>query len=335
MISIARRDRPFSHVFGTTVLIPRSCWAAQVFPTLLRLQNCEVATPQDSHDITLNLQGPVQEFMVEQDLERGCVFVSGVSKEGRYRIQIQAIEKTIQFRILRAPVGHPIFPHQNLHFPILGTSHIPVPLQRERLSLGSHRSQDWERVWQRLDLNEILPILFHLSQWIPRIAKPVSEEMQNLLEKGWEPFLRVAFSGILHPRVIDDDHQGILSKKTVDPNDSPCALFPEIQKRIRRMFLLQSGSTIELLPFSHFPFGRLIGAHLNGIGTLDFEWSKFVPRRCIIRPSQDACVRLRCPKPYSTFRIRTDRSEKGRIESQDNELELAASKTYWIDRFEK
>ena len=115
---------------------------------------------------------------MQQDLEKGEVVITGKTVEGYKRHAIQR-----------------------------GT----IPPHIERLSLGSHKWLDWEMVKRRGDLCDILPVWFRLGQMVPRDGKMNFPSDFDKLDVV--PFLEMVFhayfSGILVPRLFDEDHQGI------------------------------------------------------------------------------------------------------------------------------
>ena len=239
--------RPFSHQPGIECLLPRTCWSVQAFPTRLFLRDRQKAMSSAAIEIPLHLHGPVREFTVLQDLEKGCVFIWGIAKEGHFRLRLQAGPDAIELWVDRGRIecqGRLLKTKERMSWNYSGPYREPDLF--ERLSLGSHRSQDWNQVWPRLDPKEILPVLFHLSQWIPSLDSTPSSGMFYLLEQGWDDFLPAAFSGILIPRLIDDQFQGLLEPEEISPQASPCALIAKAGEKIRKLFIQPQGMTIEL-----------------------------------------------------------------------------------------
>ncbi len=338
-ISIAQRNRPFSHLPGTSCLLPRTCWTIQAFPTKICCRNRERASSDGYIEIPLNLHGPVQEFTVQQDLENGTVLIWGIAIEGRFRLRLQAVDGAIELWVERAPPSGIVCGDQTLHKNDHHSWKVEGPFREnvsaERLSLGSHRAQDWESVWRRQDFCEIFPVLYHLSQWTPEFSLQAPSEMAQLLDKGFEPFLLAAFFGILCPRLIDDQFQGLLANEQVHPHASPCSLIVDAGERIRSLFVAQKKKEIALLPSNEFDAGRMTGVRLDRIGVLDFEWSKRMLQRVIFHAEHDAEIHLKLPKPLCSFRIRSRMQDKGCRKSIDDRLDLEVGKIYIIDRFQK
>ncbi len=140
-ITIAQKLAPFSHTPGAQCLIPGTTCLVEAFPTLIRFHDFEYK---------IAVQGPVTGFTLLQDLEKNCVFIFGKGKEKFYRFRLRAsdggfellCEKSKKKEFFAAPID------------------FYLPPIWERLSLGSHKKQDWDLVARRLDLKEILPVLF-------------------------------------------------------------------------------------------------------------------------------------------------------------------------------
>lgn len=312
-ISIAARYRPFSHTAGASCLLPKSCWIVQAFPTLLRLHSL-----YGKMEIPLSLTGPVREFTLQQDLEKGCVWVWGVAKEGRFRYRLEAGPGKLRF--------------EDAEFDLPGP-YREAPDQLERLSFGSHQAQNWDDVARRGDPGEILPILYALSQWTPLLQAPRTA-MYDSLDQSDEAFLSLAFYSILCPRLTDDLHQGLLPKEEIPADASPCALISDAGARLRARLIRQESNRI-FLPAPQNLSGRMLHAKLSGIGLLDFEWRKGLVRRAILHAKEDASLFLDLPKAIRTFRLRTLQHERGERMDVNAEWRVEKGRVYFLDRFEK
>lgn len=306
-IAIAARYRPYSHRPGTACLLPKSCWVVQAFPTLLRLSK----EGEGPIEIPLSFTGPVREFTLQQDLEKGCVWVWGIAKEGRFRLRLEARDGAARFEDKEFALSGPFS---------------EAPALVERISFGSHKAQEWDAVSHKADPVEILPVLFALSQWTPAVESKRTAAF-DLLKRLDESFLRAAFFGILVPRLVDDERQGLLPKETIPEGADPLALIPLAGAEIRRNLLEQRGSKIILHPPKNLS-GRMVHAKLDGIGLLDFEWRQGRIRRAILRADADTAVLLE-----KTFRLRTAEHERGK--RTEGEFEVQRGSVYFLDRFER
>ena len=315
-ISIAARYRPFSHELGASCLLPRTTWVVEAFPALLRLKREEGCI-----EIPLAVRGPVREFTLQQDLEKGCVFVWGIGKQGRYRMKLEADAENVRLAVLD---GSPLEEGTAAHWQ-LGCQFREGPAL-ERLSLGSHRAQDWDLILRRFDLREILPILYHLSQWIPE-APPRETKMLALLKQGFEPFLRAGFYKLLCPRLKDGQYQGLVEDETV--SGPPFAHLFAVHTAIRETFVKQQGSTILLPQQREFDCGRFVGIRLDGIGMLDLEWSKRSMRRAVLRTEHAGSIRF-----DANYRLRESMRERGRRVEPQDVWHFEPNQTFLLDRFQ-
>lgn len=320
-IEIGERLRPFSHMPGAACLLPGTSLVIEAFPTLLRMGDREIRWP---------LTGPVVDFTLQQDLERHCIFVFGRAKEGYFRLRIEGSDQGVHVEVEKGALEG-----------ICVRCEIPfVPKAPfERLSLGSHKAQDWELVQKRCDLKQLLPTLFCLGQKIPRIPPQPLQGTARLLtlpqERGelaaaLEAFFKAAFTHLLVPRLKDDQHQGLVPEE--EAKGDPAFLVQEGAKMIRSLFFEQTERRLAFLPHLPIPFdtGRMVGLKAPGIGEIDFEWSKKKLRRALIRASVSGEVLLELQKEIKTIRVGKKKKQKG-----SEPLLLEAGQTYLLDRFEK
>ncbi len=319
-IKIVQKLRPFSHTPGASCLIPGSCSVIQAFPTRLCI---------DDHEISLSLTGPVADFTLQQDLERNCVYVFGKAQEGYYRLRISAHDSGFDIQVEKGPL-------KSLQI----SAEVPFVFKPtfERLSLGSHKAQDWDQVQKRCDLKEILPILFCLGQKIPLIPPQPLTGTARLLEVPKErlqlaqaltSFFKAAFTQLLVPRLIDDQYQGLVPHEPARGN--PCFLLQEGAKMIRSLFFRQNERRLAFLPQLPIPLdaGRMIGPKASDIGEIALEGTKKSPRRILIRATTSGEVILELPRAIKTFRVGKKHRQKA-----TEPLLLEAGRTTLLDRFQ-
>jgi len=284
-ITIGQRLRPFSHLPGTFVWLPGTTIRMQLFPTRIVYDDLSGAFPQRIKELDFSRTGPVKDFTVQQDVERGEVVVWGHSKEGYFK------------------------------FEDLGQRTEGL----ERLSLGSHKAQDLEQMQRRLDFKELFPIWFQLGQMVPPLeARPFEGSLQLLepcakaivsghpetIIEPFEALYRAGFEGLFAPRLNDEEHQGLGVRPASNKSASPLWLLVKGSELIRSLFVQQEDHHVSLLPAlpPQFHSGRMIGVKLPGIGLLDLEWSKKEVRRCVIRSSESVSFNL-TSKHHKSFRI--------------------------------
>ncbi len=101
---------------------------------------------------------------------------------------------------------------------------------------------------------------------------------------------------------------------------------------IRELFFKQTERRLAFLPNLPIPFdsGRILGLQALGIGEIDFEWSKKLLRRVIIRAATSGEVLFELQNEIKSFRV----AKKRKLKSNEPLL-LEAGKTYHLDRFQK
>src|SRR5689334_22585384 len=117
MISIAERLKPFSHQPGAKCLLPESPYLVEAFPALVRIKTL---SGEIIKEIPLPIEGPLEQFTLMQNLERGCVTL---------------FSEAYYFHIL-----------PNLEVVFQKNPPLPPLKTEERLSLGSHKKQEWEAI---------------------------------------------------------------------------------------------------------------------------------------------------------------------------------------------
>lgn len=334
-IEIAEQLKPYSHISGAACIIPGTTWVITAFPTLLRI---------GTHEIKLNVTGPVSEFMLQQDLEKHVVHVFGKAKEGYFHLEVIASDSGFDIFADRVPSSGLSTSlgvlHKKHKFHIAADTSFIAKAPFERLSLGNHKAQDFDQIQKRADLREWLPILFCLGQKLPRVApQPINgtarllelPKDRTLIAGALDVFFKAAFTKILVPQLNDEHHHGIVVN---DGTGNPFFLVQEGAKLIRSLFFRQNERRIYLLPNLPVPLdcGRMLNLAAPGIGTIDFEWTKKQLRRVIIRASVSGDILIEYPT-LKTFRVRTNLRGKGVRCSET--LLLEAGKTYYLDNFQK
>jgi hypothetical protein len=320
-ITIAERLKPFSHQPGVTCVLPGSDLVVQVFPVLIKVGNKE---------IPLELTGPVEDFTVQMDLEKGCLWIWGVYREGYQRFCLWSEEGSFRFAQTRGS--------RKTQIPSLSIS------SNERLSLGCHKKQDWSLVDRRRDLKEILPHWLRLVNLLPPV-KDHSEGTAALFDQlsfekqsaydSLSTVYQIAFKGMLCPTLENRSHLGI-AVKPVSGTPSPLAVLTRGAALIRNLFI-RSSEEISVLPClpPQFHCGRYLSVDLGSRGELDFEWSKKMIRRLVFRSQQDQDFAFKFQKDVKDFRLRCSLKDKGKTIPVGSVLSFQAGHTYFFDRFQK
>lgn len=353
-ILIAERLNPFSHEAGTFTLLPGSALPIQIFPTLIRFYRFEMGILQLMKELQMELEGPVEEFTVTNDLEKGRISISGKEKRGWIRIHLTSSQdlKSVRFLADRFPQeGLKIFDGSqtvvlkknepfDLWGPVESLYYVP-PF--DRLSFGCHKSQDWEKIRIRKELKEIFPFWHRLGQMIPQNPLPKKSEMLSLFEackkerneKSWLQFFMCGYTGILVPQNHDCLYQGIIQNK-MESSDSPLWILSEGSRLIRELFILQEEKIIFILPslLPSLPFGKLTHVSLKGVGLLSLEWSKKTVRRMTLHASYESEIELAFPSSIKTYRLRSNKDVKGEQKDRSKRLSLQPNTTYFFDHFQ-
>lgn len=321
-ITIAERLKPFSHVPGAACVIPWSSYKVQAFPALLIFEN--LLTFQ-KHEYRLGWKGPVLDFTLELDLEKGVVWVYGKTVEGHRRSCIEMTEQGIAIDKKLVVAGVKVSPH---------------PL--ERLSLGMSKALDWELVSRRHEMAEILPIWFRLGQMVAhsKTAKIGTAALLRDCEKMEvaSTYLRLflaGFEGILCPRLSDTDHQGIIPEGHF--SESPLVLLTEGANYIRSLFFKETAENWGFLPClsPEFHAGRFVNLETKAGDKIDFEWSKKLLQKVVIHPASEREILIHLPKPLKSCRLRASLKEKGTRHFLEKPLIISSRQVLFLDRFEK
>ncbi len=350
-INIASRLHPFSHTPGISLLLPQSVLELQVFPTRLKIE---------SQALDFNLLGPLTGFTVEQDLERGEVSVFAHAKQGYFRYFIRKIDKGIELFFKKCPENGITLTFQDKSFTFTAGENFFIPWDSkessptvERLSLGMHKSQDWDLVKRRADLKEIFPVWLKISAFLPEVKiehKPVgtltllylcesliNEKEKNALVPAFTNLFHAGFQGILTPRLSDLSHLGLCPISDVPQDLSPLILLKEGARLIKSLFFKEEEQKIFLLPVlpPEFHAGRFINLKTKTNDLIDMEWSKKLLQKVIIRSSEASTKTLILQKSIKRFRIRKSMKDKGLTLETPATLHLHPSKTLYLDHFEE
>jgi len=332
--TIAERYRPFSHQPGTSSVLPGTNLRFQIFPSLVRVFEEDTVVSE----INLAVLGPVKDFTVQLDLEKGRIRVWGTASTGYMRYSIYPASTQEKFVLVQETGEKDKAPECK-------------KVTLERLSLGSSKAQDWDMVKRRFDMTEILPVWFFLGQQIEeKDCAPaegtaaflhecrraiISDDSRRLLEP-FKLLFQSGFDGILAPRKTDSDHQGF-HLPPVASDFSSIALLSDGAKLIRSLFFSYNDCVVDILPALPVEFhsGRFIDLKCGTQGTLDMEWTKKAIRRVIFRANENGVIRFALSREINQFRLRLSETDRGQKLEPGTPIEIVAGKTYYLDRFEK
>lgn len=311
-IKIAERFRPFVHTPGTPCVLPFSTLVFQIFPAFIRV--VDLSTETEIAAFPLEVKGPVREFTIQQDLEKGYLKVWGDSPQGFFRYRIEACAVN-QFVLIPEKLPE-ILPQSGKSLP---REMIPF----ERLSFGVTKKPDWDLVSRRLLLAEILPFWFRLGQMTPACSGSFgSLDLKSLFQIGFE--------GFLCPTFVDKLHQGFSLPSC---SGSPLVLLTKGAQLIKEMLITYNDTKIHILPhlLSELHSGRYCDVQLGSVGQLDLEWTKKQARRMIFYSAKDQTLTFNFQKDLKSFRLIS-----GNTSTKTCGEPITFSKgTYFFDHFER
>lgn len=351
LVSSAVRYRLFSHRPGVVLPIPGTSFSLRVFPARLELLDLSESAQPQVWSLELPVHGPVEQWTVTLDLERGELKVSGETPAGsiRYAVRPGKTSRQVWFIDLKKS-GLELFPDGELFLTFDGPNW-PVPKHHSRLNMGISKAQNLVRAEERELLDEYLPFWWHLSQWLPVPDQPQQSGMNQLLEAWQEAIasktpeaidatcrqlLRCGFEHVVCPRLEDRDHHGVVPRVTM--SGSPLRLLADIQQRIRSMLVDDAeAGTIRLLPAlaPELHCGRWIEVPV-ACGQMDLEWTKKTARRMILRTTNvEESLLLDPGRGVRSFRVRLEGETAGKTITKGNAMQLMPHSTYYFDRFSR
>lgn len=354
-ILISERFKPFSHVPGTSTILPGLGYQVEIYPCLIRIYDLKQSRPLLLVERDLDFKGPVEQFTVFNDLEKGRITVSGKTQEGwiRYHLVGSADLFGVRLFVERAPLGTSL--HNKETIDLLETSGSFQPYvipHTSRLFLGCHKAQDWEAMRRRLSLQEIFPHWHRLGQLIPQnISQRSDEGNLSLLEtcrqdfintkpeigeKNWLKLILGGFNSGLVPQLEDSLYQGFVpsvSQKSLPI--SPLILLSEGARLINRLFVQDDENTLSILPYllPCLPSGRLVDLSLKRGGFLSLEWTKKTIRRLMLYSNQEGECTLKFRSGVREFRLRTDLIDKGERRVCNAPIFFEKNRYYLFDNF--
>lgn len=359
-------------------MLPGTTLSVTIFPVFIRLSDISGLFPEIIAEINLGLEGPVLDFTAIQDLENSRLRVFGNSLAGYFLYTIHPLreKKGILISAEKLPNQITILCAGKLKAnkdafnqgesitiseDVKGESAAEVAINNdgsiERLSLGSHKKQDWELVRRRLLLSEIFPVWFRLGQMSPQLDFNVYEGIPFLLQdcegaiagnapekilSSFKNLFLIGFDGILSPRSIDTEHHGIKYpnidfSKCEKTKSSPLCLLTEGARLIRSLFLQEKRDGIHVLPAlpPEFHCGRMLDLKCGNGGKLSLEWTKKSLRSMTFTASVDQTINFKFSNHEKKCRLRSSNKDKGMVYIPGTELTVIKGQDYWFDNFQR
>lgn len=376
------RFAPYSILTTSSSLIPFSTIICEIFPAHINLKTVIFNKEEADYlgEVQLNEIGPVNNFTCKLDLEKGKIEVSCFLLKGFFRYEIEAKEpSSILIKFLKVPKDTSISPeitiiNQKTSFlerdgnkfsldnfkkieekdvlVIETSSEVKRLLSRERLMLGSHKSQDVEMIKRRGDLAEILPIWFFLSQTInipKELIQPSKDSLFSQLEKAVQKsekeqipqlllnIFKTGFSSLFLPSFCNHSYLGLNEPCFSNNAISPLNFLSVSYFLIRSLFFREHDQHIEFLPVNppQFHSGKLLNIETYKKHKISFEWSKKTVRRVVIEVTNDENFSFKFKSEIKSFRI-SSLDNKKEIKKSINKSEIFLQKgIYLLDKFEK
>lgn len=342
-LKIALRCHPFVHTYPVKCLIPKTPFYGVIYPC--KLQIFHLLQESCLTEIDFPLQGPVRDFTVQQDLEKGDVGVWGKADKGYFHYTLKKEGEGVSLHAEKGLALKPIF------VPPGRLQSVATQALSERLSLGVHKAQDWDRVSRHCDMAEIFPFWLKIARGyvipeetlgqtgVPYLLKQccvaVDKRQVNDVLFHFENLFRAGIEGLFTPRLEDTSFQGLTPPLHAKDRIHPLVLLKMTGDLIRRLFIEVHEEQVALLPLlpPQFHAGRFAGIEIEGVGTLDMEWSKKALRRCFIKATAEGPLQLKLPKQMRTFRLRSLKEKRGEKRVSSRPIFMQKGHTYLFDQF--
>lgn len=312
---------PFSHIPGTAFILPGSSLVCKVYPALVEL--FDLSKSKEVAKVPFEF-GPLTQFTVVQDLEKGHIQVSGFAKSGfiRYQIYAGAEDGSWEIRMQKGEKKRKI--------------------SLERLYLGCDKQQKWPDIAARLDMREILPLWYALMQWVPKLTGDIfsGDSLASQIPDGsldsYKALFQAGFDAGFVPRLVDRDHLGYSLPVVANANVSPLLLLTEVSRHIRGLFFAESDQFLSILPKldAEFHSGSFTNVRTKRGHTLCMDWSKHLIRTIEITSACEDVLRFNFQKEVKLFRVRQRKNEPGTYFKRDDVISIEPGKKYYIDSFQ-
>ena len=330
----------------------------EVFPTFLRLQ--EKAQNQEIA-IKFALQGPMRDFVVFMDLQKGKIQVQGFSRAGFFRYVVYVKEQSIHIDFIKKPKNFTYHITANFAVEIEETEKgirafsqdiktYALEDTYEKLFLGCSKKQDIDKIRKRENMQEVFPLWYAMGKYFPKTSMPsakiqtlfanwekaIDTRSKELLSTLFVSLFRVGFTSLLLPRLVDTEHQGIIENEEKYPEQYPHFVIHEGARLIRRLFFQKEKEQIFILPC--LPIELHTGKFINiqeDVITLHIEWSKKQIKKILCKAKQDCILQWHLPSSIKSFRLRFAKNNKGKILKNSSKIPMQKGVTYCLDRFTK
>jgi hypothetical protein len=330
---------PWSHAPGIEAWLAGADVFAKIFPTRLELHSCQNST------ISISFPGLCYscDWTVFFDTLRQRTIVQGHAKSGFFRYQLKVLPEGIFLNTLK---GELVCENKTLKrgekLLLMKGSFSPPRYAAPRLFLGVNKDPNLDRMLERQDPLEILPMWFQLASpvVIPEIGPSLLGNLVNIIKEKdraniLEAFLvyfRAGMKGYFVPQSKDVLYLGY--GRPIPENMPSQLIHGIIASLMRSLFLQQEGSTLSLLPC--LPKGALSGhllrERLSSSSLISLEWRKQVIRRVLIHAYADEELTI-LPHSAECFYLTTlGKKERCKI-AAGSKITLQRGNRYLLDNF--
>ena len=353
-IKIDQKYAPFTHVPGSFLMIPKSMYRMQVFPTKLCIEHVDT---KKVTELDVLITGPIKNFTVICDLEKGCVRISGTSIEGYFYYAIFAGKKSIDLHVKRSPKEGMTFrigskehhlSSKETHS-IIKENSISLTETKERISFGNFKQQDFDKIKSRQDISEIIPLLMFYERYLPQKIKPLDisiplmDELERFiaakdrmkLEQAILNIFNVHFDGIFTTVFHDKNHLGLTA--AIDSMGiNSFIILKRLIDLLKSLFIQVDGNNINILPVLPVSFhaGRYTDINAGDI-SVGIEWSKKLIKKMEVSSKIAGEYKLHLQRGIKSYRIRKNTKERGIKMRVSNSLMIPNEGILYLDRFEK
>jgi len=331
---------------GVDVFIPSTALIAKIFPSKLVI---------GKHVIDFDIHGPITDFTVELNLEKGRVEWYLKCKEGFIAWHLYALDTTIVLELRRGPQEGVntyyekticLEPRDKLTLDI--SKRFGAKKSFERLTCGISKKQEIEAIFSRKKIEEFLPFCFFVSQYAEQKVKKIEGGIADMillaeeailaknriqLSKIFEEMFSISFYDLFVPTLEDRMHQNVFKNK-VKKGVIPFDLFGHWYHLIKKCFIDLKGSTLHLLPClpKDIPCGTFSKIQFKDI-EVDLSWRKQRVLKMAVFAKKQTVLTLDLPEKAKSFRLRKNLKEKGLIYPIHQAVSLEANTLYYLDRF--
>lgn len=325
MIKIEQKLQPFSIFPGTFFQIPGSGLFCRIFHSLIQVMD-------SSHNIIDQVVPEPSEdkfFCVMQDLHKIGIKIFLGKK--RYGISSQGVIREGSLRSRKAYFSF------------------------EFLSLGINKKLDWEMIYRRKNLLEILPIWFRLGLLTPKTSLTAEEKKsENFLlfssvceeffnhnkEKQYQLLEKLFFSCFSFNLVPRHQHTCRPNHNRINRSEQekiPLFFLWKGALFIKSLFIKIEDNTFYILPclLKQFHSGRLINIPCGSLGSMNLKWSKKTIKQIIFRSLHDGKVNFVFSKEIFKFRLTVLECKKRYSVLVGSSIEIKSNNTYVLDCFQK